>query len=132
MNTYIKNTRYVGWTAAGVLAIATLLSWYTVSGPFIESLSVKGVRTDDGKLALGFALALAIVAIFANKMWLGICGVMAVAYYGYEFVHVFTMYFSQPGGSKSERAVANAFTTFVQKRKEAATTSEQPDVSVPR
>jgi hypothetical protein len=110
MNSYINNTRYVGWSAAGLLVVAVLLSWYTVSGPFIGNMSVTGIKTDDGKLALGLAVVLAIVAIFANRMWLGICGVLAAGYYGYEIYHVITLSVVDAGDSKFQQSLEKAFT----------------------
>jgi hypothetical protein len=107
---YFDNTRYVGWTASGLLVIAVLLSWYTVSGPFIGSMSFRGISTDDGKIALGLAVALAVVAIIANRTWLGICGVLAAGYYGYEVYHVTTFSVVNPEASKFAQSIQKAFT----------------------
>lgn len=109
MNTYWTNPRHVGWTAAGLLVIATLLTWITFSGPFIGSLSVTGIETDDGRLALGFAVVLALIAVFASRMWLGICGVLAAAYYGYEFFHVASFDLADEADPRFE-GFARAFT----------------------
>jgi hypothetical protein len=113
MNTYWQNTRYVGWTAAGLLVVATLLTWITVSGPFIGSMSVTGIKTDDGKVALGLAVIFGVVAFFANRTWLGVCGVLAIAYYGYEFVHVTSFDMVDKGDSTFEQSLAKAFTIHV-------------------
>jgi hypothetical protein len=109
MTAFWANTRYVGWSAAGLLVIATLLTWITVSGPFIGSMSVTGIKTDDGKVALGLAVVLGGVALFANRMWLGIGGVVAVAYYGYELVHVSSFDLVDETGSKFEQSLEKAF-----------------------
>jgi hypothetical protein len=110
MNASGANTRYVGWTSAGLLIIATLTTWITISGPFIGSMSVTGIKTDDGKIALGLAVVLVAVAIVASRMWLGVCGVLAVDYYGYEFFHVTTFDIVDEGDSKFEQSIEKAFT----------------------
>lgn len=109
MDAYLANTRYVGWTAAGLLVLATILTWMTVSGPFIGSMSVNGLDTDDGKVALGLAVLLAVVATKANRMWLGISGVVAVAYYGYEYFNVTSFDFGGEAESEFEQSLADAF-----------------------
>jgi hypothetical protein len=113
MKNYLENTRHVGWTASGLLVVAVLLSWYTVSGPIIGTMSFAGIQTDDGKLALCLALALGVVAIFANRTWLGICGVLAGVYYGYEVYRVTTVGGVDSGASKLEQSFQKAFTVDI-------------------
>jgi hypothetical protein len=108
MKTFMANTRYVGLTAAAILAIATLLTWISVSGPFIGGLTVTGIKTDDGKIALGLAVALGVVAFFAKRRWLGLCGIAFVGLYGYEYVHMTSYDLTSRGDSAFERSIEKA------------------------
>jgi hypothetical protein len=105
MTSFLANTRYVGWTLAGLLVFATLTTWITISGPLVGNISVIGVKHDDGRIALGLAVALAVVATFATRVWLGVCGVIATGFYGYAYIHVSTY----DVGEKANSTIGHAF-----------------------
>ena len=109
MNTYLNNARYVGWTAAALIFLTTLMSWITISGPFIGSMSAQGVETDDGKLMMGLAGVLAIVAFTKNHLYIGIAAGVLVVFYIYEAIHIMNYDLVDSSASKTDQDFASAY-----------------------
>lgn len=67
---FLNDNRFIGWLAALLFGLSTLLPWVTVWG-LDASASLAGYEIDDGKLGLALAMILGLAASFNRRYLIG-------------------------------------------------------------